>query len=302
MLQLADRLTVPQVFFNEHHVGGADDTLAVLKQWQDEITQGSSGYKTLLERFQNEIEAQADPADPRLQVPTEPPVVEQEYKTHTITIDLPGTTNTATIREVTEALKKSLPIRDHKGTLKIFKQSFTGHELIQTLEKQYAITNKKEALEFARKLQYDYQIVSHVAGKAVGIDDTNKNYFRLQCHQTPLILNSYCVWKRPKNEGKEAVDATALLKHCKSLWSKVAKEVTDDQGRIDYKKAPTLEQYSVFEEAVCELQIVDWSTMDRNTKLVSAADLFLYSSCWMHHGERNVKVSQHNANECRYPN
>jgi hypothetical protein len=63
-------------------------------------------------------------------------------------------------------------------------------------------------------------------------------------------------------------DTTALFKHCKSLGSKVAKAVTDDQGKIDYKKAPSLEQCSVFEEAGCELQCIDWSTLDRNTKLV----------------------------------
>jgi hypothetical protein len=269
MLQLSDRLTVPQVFFNEKYIGGADDTLALLQQWQEEINDGSnSSYKTMLERYQAEIEAQADPTDPRLQVPTEPPVVEQEYKTETVTIVLPNH-NTATIREVTELLKQSLPLQERKHKLTIYKQCFTGQDFIKTLQNKYAITDTTVALEFAKKLQHDYQLVCHVTGDAHDIDDTTNYYFRLQCHQTPLILNSYCIWKRPAitSEGM-VVDATALLKHCKSLWSKVAKAVTDDQGKIDYKKAPSLEQYSVFEEAVCELQCIDWSTLDRNTKLV----------------------------------
>lgn len=290
MLQLSDRLTVPQVFFNEEHIGGADDTLAVLQRWQVEITAGTSPHKTLLERYQAEIGSKPDPSDARLQVPTEPPVVEEEYKTETIVIDLPNGTK-ATVREVTELLKQSLPIQDRKYQLTIYKQSFTGQDFLKTIMEKYDITDNTVALEFAKKLQHEHQIVFHVTGDAHDIDDSSKYYFRLQCHQNPLLLNSYCMWKRSADTTTK-VDATALLKHCKGLWSKVAKAVTDDQGRIDYKNAPSLEQYSVFEEAVCELQCVDWSTMDRNTKLVSGSTSTLFASK-LYYAESSTIISRH---------
>jgi glutaredoxin 3 len=34
MLSLSDRLTVPQIFMNDKHIGGADDTLNLLDIWE----------------------------------------------------------------------------------------------------------------------------------------------------------------------------------------------------------------------------------------------------------------------------
>ena len=53
VLVLSDRLSVPQVFFNEKHIGGADETIALLKQWDEE---GSAQKK-----FQEEVESKPDP-------------------------------------------------------------------------------------------------------------------------------------------------------------------------------------------------------------------------------------------------
>ena len=36
MISLSDRLTVPQVFFNEKHIGGSEETLKLLSEWDDE--------------------------------------------------------------------------------------------------------------------------------------------------------------------------------------------------------------------------------------------------------------------------
>jgi len=70
MLQLTDRLSVPQVFFNEQHIGGADETIAVLLEWDKE--DGGA-----LKKYIAEIKSQPAPSDERLRVPTAPPVVDQ---------------------------------------------------------------------------------------------------------------------------------------------------------------------------------------------------------------------------------
>ena len=33
MMALSDRVSTPQVFFNTRHVGGADETIALLEEW-----------------------------------------------------------------------------------------------------------------------------------------------------------------------------------------------------------------------------------------------------------------------------
>ena len=60
MLQLADRLTVPQIFFNARHIGGSSDLHDLHK----------SGA---LRPMHEALLAEPDPADPRLAAPDYPP-------------------------------------------------------------------------------------------------------------------------------------------------------------------------------------------------------------------------------------
>ena len=62
MLQLADRYTVPQIFFNERHIGGRDNLEALEAAGE-------------LAALHSDMEmAAADPTDPRLAPPTYPPL------------------------------------------------------------------------------------------------------------------------------------------------------------------------------------------------------------------------------------
>ena len=100
MQSLADRLTVPQVFFNEQHIGGADETLALLNEW------GANAK----DRFHQEVESKPDPTDPRLALPTSPPVVEKPAppRDEEKSIRLPDGTM-VTVLEITNTLKAILP-------------------------------------------------------------------------------------------------------------------------------------------------------------------------------------------------
>lgn len=71
MLSLSNRLTVPQIFVNEQHVGGADDTLQLLEQWDN-----NSKGQTAREMYDRFIASADSPTDPRLQTSTDPPVIE----------------------------------------------------------------------------------------------------------------------------------------------------------------------------------------------------------------------------------
>lgn len=106
MLSLSDKLTVPQVFSNKTYIGGADDTLALLKRWDEENT-----YPTALERYQKEIESLPEPTDSRLEIPTISPVPEPlppPRNEEEDAIGLPGGQN-CTVLQVTRQLISLLP-------------------------------------------------------------------------------------------------------------------------------------------------------------------------------------------------
>ena len=67
MLSLSNLLTVPQIFINNQHIGGADDTLNLLKGWDDDDSNGMSP----LEIYEKLVANHADPTDPRLRPTTD---------------------------------------------------------------------------------------------------------------------------------------------------------------------------------------------------------------------------------------
>jgi len=122
MISLSDRVTVPQIFFNDVHIGGADDTFEAIKDWD-------------WNRYVSEVESKPDPKDERLVVPVEDPstaagaaLEEEEEATRqrrrkAEMIAVPTATNTTTtgdndgenatktavsVLEITESLKKNL--------------------------------------------------------------------------------------------------------------------------------------------------------------------------------------------------
>ena len=66
MQELTGKRTVPQVFFNDEHVGGATDTLDRIFLWRQPSGEPEESASTPLQRYQMEISGQDDPDDPRL--------------------------------------------------------------------------------------------------------------------------------------------------------------------------------------------------------------------------------------------
>ena len=274
MLALSDRLTVPQIFFGETHIGGADDTLALLEAWdKDDPTN-----KSPLERYEVEYgNVETDPTDPRLRLSTEPPVVPKAPvpRPNSDRIDLPDGVSKASVLDTMERLKKALPREEKPYNVTIYKNCFTGAACVKALMKSYECSEEK-AVAFGQQLQAK-KLITHVVDDHK-LEKTNDYYFRLQCFQTPEILNSYRLWwtttisdTKSKNNDNEYEDAVGLVTRLKKQLGKIESAVTNDQGEVNYKAAPDHKLFPAFDEAVCELQSVDMGGMDRNAKLVSAA-------------------------------
>jgi glutaredoxin len=259
MLSLSDRLTVPQIFVNENHIGGAKDTLKLLKTWDGNI----------IDNYKSNCERDPDPTDPRLEVPTYAPSDDTSLvsprKNETILMP-DGTLNT--VLEITELLKKILPRSGLSLYLTTYKNSFTGSQLLSALKKRFKFKSKSKAAHFGRTLQKN-QILDHVLGDHHILEDSENHYYRLYCDQTPQILNSYRVWTERCDP-----DPMRLLKRLRKMLNKILSAKTDRDGKVNYKDVANSKDFPVFEEAACELQKVDYREMPFETKLAFSINLY----------------------------
>lgn len=265
MLSLSDKLTVPQVFANETYIGGADDTLEMLKHWDEE-----EAYPSALERYLAEIEAKPDPTDLRLKIPRSPPVQEPpplQRNEKDDAIPLPNG-KTCSVLQVTRQLIGAIPRSDISRRGKVHKNCFRGSSAALALMKNFGIGGKNDAIKFGQMLQRR-QLIRDADGGHHALFGDNNNLFRLQPHHTPKIVNSFRVWT-------DRVDPSSmsLINRLSALMGKVESNNADADGNVDYIAALNDENYWTFEEAVCELQGVDFSSMDDKTKLAFGMNLY----------------------------
>jgi glutaredoxin 3 len=259
MLALSNRLATPQVFFNTRHIGGADETIDLLEQWNAEKSRSSSP----LERYKQEIEAMADPYNARFDIPDYLPVVvepsplrgEAEYS-----MLLPNGKR-STVLVVTETLKIILPLDKHMYKRTEYKNSFTGKQAVRSIMAHFKIC-VDQAVIFATRLK-DSRVIHHVTEKHV-FENSDQYFYRLQYHQTPEVLNSYRVWTEQADPN-----SMRLVGRLTKLLNTIEASMTDKKGQVDYKRAHSSSLYPVFEEAACELQSVDLAALDKNTLTVS---------------------------------
>ena len=69
---LDDQYLLELVFFNETHIGGAEETIKLLNTWDEEL-KGST--TTAKDRYEETIASEVGPYDVRLSAPTGPPVL-----------------------------------------------------------------------------------------------------------------------------------------------------------------------------------------------------------------------------------
>ena len=265
MLSLSDRLTVPQVFFNDHHIGGADETLNFLQRIQQESPTGTAAD----EYYKAHIASKPDPTDPRLAVPTTPPVQETPAPPRDAehSVPLPNGQK-ATVLQVVQLLRTVLPRANLKHNLTVYKNCFRGDEAVVAFQATFPeIRTDQDAVAFGKML-LNRKIIRHVAEEKHFIHSKNR-YYRLHCYHKPHVLNSYRVWSERVDP-----DCMSLVKRLKTMLGRVQSAVTDRAGRVNYSKAKNQELYPVFEEAVCELQGVDMAQMNERTKLAFGINLY----------------------------
>lgn len=188
LVSLCGRNGVPQVFVEGQHVGGGDETIALLENGG--LERYYAGNIALMPVNNT------GPVDPRLAPSTAkpsenkgPPPAPPRDETKN-TIILPDE-EMASILEMTSILTIIMPRCDLSYHTKIYRDCFTGRDGVDALMDHYDLEEREEAVELGRTLQ-NAQLLDHVCGDH---EFSDSNYFyRLQPYRQPTVLNTFRVW------------------------------------------------------------------------------------------------------------
>jgi glutaredoxin len=224
-----------------------------------------AAFSSVYARYVDEVGQHHDPVDKRLALPTTPP---PRYTTRLLRskveeycIQIPGE-DTTTVVEMTEMLKDLIPQdkeREVDGI--IYRRSFLGFQVTKTLQSVFG-TSRNETELLAQQLVVHGVLYSIDGDPSTTLFD-EKHVYRLHCHNTPDILNSYREWTETAY-----TESARLLDGLWDMLQTVETSVMDVEGLIDLKKVAKHHQFPLFEEAVCELQRVNLGELDDKSMLV----------------------------------
>jgi|TARA_B110000208_G_C11749558_1_gene422956 glutaredoxin len=272
MLKLSDRLTVPQIFFNAAHIGGASELHALDDEGELDAMYaamaGTAPPTSIL--FAMPTMAPAVPsAAPAL---TEPPIcIAGECSSYSAVLArLTGSGGGAAA--ATGA--RTLEILDRKLRLRTHRKCFSGAHLVDVLLTLWpALSSRAEAAQVGSML-FDSQMFAHVSLDRGFVDDFDVLY-RLQADAEPLVLNSWRVWG-----DRVDADPLAMLNRCRVQLKTIISRHISAEGRVVYDAVAEDADFAAFEEAVCEVQTVNLPMLADDVRL--AFCLNLYNLCIMH--------------------
>lgn len=257
MIAVADRTSVPQIFFNEQHLGGASDLVAL----------NESGK---LDPMYAEMLTKPDPTDPRLMKPDYPPKVEP---TPVAKEDERFQIGDATY-EYEELMAKFLRPKKEGGVdvddrtyhFKKYHRCFIGEDFTSYLMKEFGIQNRADAIQVAVQLE-EGELFHHVTGDH-GFED-KKLFYRFQAEAEKCSLNMLKIWK-----GPPVNDPMVALNGLKKQLSAVLAGHTDSNGLVDYAKVHDDPKFKEFQANTSELQAFNLASMDVKTRKAFCINMY----------------------------
>jgi glutaredoxin len=268
LLTLSDSLSVPQIFFNELHIGGSEELIALLEtEWDNtsagDIDADDSNSNHYLEKYEREIGSLPDPTDERLHPSTKDPVQEVIIKPNRNSkdyIQLPSSTtntndndgkststNTSTmsILEMTNRLLNTTPYTNILYRGRSLKNCITGYNFTLFLMKEFEmyIGSTNDAIAFGQHL-LQKNIITHAIAHSIESKEKEKFrnkknvFYRLQPHQKPNVLNSFRIWN-PDNSTSSSANALAIVARTSKLLQKIIDRTIDEDGNTNFKSITT---------------------------------------------------------------
>jgi hypothetical protein len=252
MLQLSDRLTVPQIFFNTLHVGGASDLAQLLEEGT-------------LATLYAEMLAAPTPDDARLALPSYPPKEEQHAAPLTEESICIGT-ECWSYAALAKMLETDLDIRDRQHHARSYRKCFVGSDAVDYLCARFPeLKSRSEAVQVGRSLM-DSGLFHHVTYDHIFKDE--KLFYRLQTQSKPKALNTWRKW------ADRVDDPMLTLKMCRKAFSALQNAHMDPQGCVNYEALAEDDLFAAFEESTCEFQLVDVGAMPDNYKQAFFINLY----------------------------
>jgi len=264
--------TVPQIFFNERHVGGADDLVHFLQTVEadrDHNVNSSSKAKATKTEWADNVLSAPDPEDHRLASSPELHSHGEESfsKLPLKSVTLPDGTPVTPV-ELLRRLQQVLQPRHRTYNFHWYKNCFVNTDAVIAVQDEFRV-DADSATKFLRRLQKDYSLLHHVCDDRPFTTDGNL-FFRLSCHRNPDILNSSIEWKRlvvktrrgaslgrsRDGDGKAGETSSPIdtIYELQRRLNQIVARYTDQDGMADYVQVGQDPDTLNFEVASCILQ------------------------------------------------
>jgi hypothetical protein len=176
-------------------------------------------------------------------------------------IEIPG--DQSTVLEMTQMFLDLIKLEETTIGTTTYYNSFFGGKVIKILVGAFDIDNRRAHKIASQLLSIGlFHMIDSPSSSGISFDIDA--LYRLQCHYSPSILNSFRVWT-------ENVDPNPirLVHHLVMKLNDIEINAMDARGILHPSKAKKSNEYTEFEEAVCELQGINLSRMNDRMKIVS---------------------------------
>lgn len=251
--ELTGRNTVPQIFFNNIHIGGNDDLQKLAPEE--------------LQRLVNLVKEEPLPADA-------PPLPEETKSGDTTgENDEEFQCERDEYADLVEDLKHGSVIGNHRRGLTVYKKSFTGDQLVDWLQREKGMA-KAEALKTGQVLlQKKYMVGVHGSGQQDGSFEEGKgtmeSLYRLLEDDPHSALNT------GQTAACSPIKASELSLLLREMILKLFSEHLSADGKsVDYKgmsMSPAFERYC---ELAIQLQRVELLSLSREEKLAFFINIY----------------------------
>ncbi|XP_076462011.1 uncharacterized protein LOC143294531 [Babylonia areolata] len=239
--------TVPQIYFNAHHIGGNDDLQKLVNE-----------DKVRLDRLIEELKTTAPPKD--APVPPDPSTSLESEDTSSEFVCEPDEYS-----QLVEELKKSGLVKDHRQGLKTYKKTFCGKDFVDWVVRTKGL-DRETAVEMGQNL-----IDSHF-GHHVKADEEFQDaevYYRLLEDTETGALNGDTISQC--EPGKATQVGEDLRKLILKLYSAF---LSPDGKRVDYKGIANSDEFRRYVQLARELQRVNLQECGREDKLAFFVNIY----------------------------
>ncbi|XP_028249818.1 uncharacterized protein LOC114426538 isoform X1 [Parambassis ranga] len=251
--ELTGRSTVPQIFFNNVHVGGNDDLQKL----------DPAELRRLVTLVREEpLPADALPLPEKNQPDDTAEETDRDFKCER-----------DELADLVEDLKHGSVIGSHRRGLTVYKKSFSGNQLVDWLQKERGMARAEACHTAQAMLQKKYMVIVQGGGQQDGSFDEGKDtmntLYRLLEDDPHSALNA------GQTAACTAIQAAELSLLLREMILKLFSEHLSADGKsVDYKGMSVNPAFERYCELAIQLQRVELLSLSREEKLAFFINIY----------------------------